>query len=54
MAKVKVFVYAGKADAGGDARAMALAPPTFIPARYKCGRNLRRNLKFLIFFFKYL
>ena len=31
MAKVKVFVYAAKADA--DGRAMTLAPRTFVPAR---------------------
>ena len=31
MAKVKVFVYAANADA--DARAMTLAPRTFVPAR---------------------
>ena len=31
MAKVKVFVHAANADA--DARAMTLAPRTFVPAR---------------------
>ena len=33
MAKVKVFVYAGNADADADGRAMTLAPRTFVPAR---------------------
>ena len=33
MAKVKVFVYASNADAEADARAMTLAPQTFVPAR---------------------
>ena len=34
MAKVKVFVYAANVDAmDADARAMTLAPRTFVPAR---------------------
>ena len=33
MAKVKVFVYVANADADTDARAMTLAPRTYVPAR---------------------
>ena len=35
MVKVKVFVYAANADVVADARAMTLAPWTFVPAHQK-------------------